>query len=295
MKLVKKIVEEYHIDIINAQSSKDRYITIFVRLFFGVKSKLFHTRRQYPLSSGGYLQRQLYVKGTDKIIVISNELKRIFITKGFPENHLQVIHNGIPIARYKQWDNEVVSELRIRFGINENDIVIGCISRLKRQEQLIRALAILNRPEVKVLFVGIKNGYFDSLCKELGVKNKIIYAGDVPPDKVLNYYRLLTINILASISDGFGLVLLEAMAMGTPVIATQSGGIIDVVKHELNGLLFNDGDIVRLRDNIIRLLDDSQLKKLVISNGHLTVQDFSMDKTILNYESFFSAQLRLIV
>lgn len=288
MKLVKSWIDKYEIEIINAQSSRDRYITIFLRLFYGVKAKLFHTRRQYPLSAGGFLQRLLYVKGTDKIIVISNELKRIFIGKGFPANHLHVIHNGIPQSRYSQWNEDMVQSLRVKLGIAKDDIVIGSISRLKLQEQIIHAVVFLNRPDVKVLFAGIKNGHFDELCSKLNIKNQIIYAGEVEPQTVLNYYKLLSVNILASITDGFGLVLLESMAMGTPVVATNFGGIRDVVQDGYNGLLFDNGDHKKLAQNIEAILGNNQLSENLKSNGAETVIKFNMDNTITNYEKFFT-------
>jgi len=294
IQLLKQWVNKNKIDVINAQSSKDRYITIFARMFYGVKARLFHTRRQYPMSAGGFLQRKLYVSGTDKIIVISDELKRIFIGKGFPTHHLHVIHNGIPAARYTQWNEQSVDQVRTRYGIQPADIVIGSISRLKQQEQIIRALAILNRPEIKVLFVGIDVGYFDKLCAELNIRNEIIYAGAVKADVVLNYYKLLTINILASTIDGFGLVLLEAMAMGAAIIATRFGGIIDVVHHEANGLLFNDGDCETLAHQIETLVDDETLRQRLIEQGYKTAfEEFSIEKTAERYESFFQEQIDL--
>lgn len=292
MQKLASFVTEHQIDVINAQSSKDRYITIFARMFYGVRSLLFHTRRQYPLSAGGFLQNLFYVRGTDKIIVISHELKRIFISKGFPEKHLQVIHNGIPLNRYAQWSEEDVKELKEQHGIAEGDIVIGSVSRLKKQEQLIRALPHLQMPQVKVLLAGVKEGTFDNLCSELGITNQVIYTGEVLPEKVLNYYKLLLVNVLVSTTDGFGLVLLEAMAMGCPVIATRFGGIVDVVQHEKNGLLFEDSDHYQLSQHIKRLLLEPNLRQQLIQAGYHTAQEtFSMDKTALNYENFFKSQM----
>lgn len=288
LKLVKSWVKKYEIEVINSQSSKDRYLTIFLRLFYGLKFKLFHTRRQYPLSAGGYLQRLFYVRGTDRIIVISNELKRIFIEKGYPAQHLHVIFNGIPESRYKQWSQERVQQLIAQYGISENDIVIGSISRLKRHEQIIRALVPLNRPEVKVLFVGIKKGQFDELCMKLNIKNPIIYAGEIEPKSVLNFYKLLSVNILPSITDGFGLVLLESMAMGTPVIATNFGGIKDVVQDNYNGLLYEDGNHMKLAQCIRSIIDNKQLAESLKSNGFTTITKFTIENTILNYEKLFS-------
>jgi len=288
---LKSIVEEHQIEVINAQSSKDRYITIFARMFYGVRALLFHTRRQYPLSAGGFLQNSFYVKGTDKIILISHELKRIFIKKGYPDKHLKVIHNGIPVSRYNQWNEQDVVELKQLYGIQTGDLVVGSISRLKRHEQLIWAIKDLAMPNVKVLLVGVKEGHFDTLCTELGITNQVIYAGEVVPEKVLNYYKLLTVNILPSITDGFGLVLLESMAMGCPVVATRFGGILDVVQHKENGLLFDDGDYHQLAVHIKSVLYDLDLRNALIQKGFVTIQTFTMNNTTRNYETFFEEQI----
>ncbi len=294
IRLLKFWVNSYNLEVINGQSSKDRYITIFARMFYGVKARLFHTRRQYPMSVGGYLQRKFYVAGTDKIITISEELKQIFVKKGFPANHIHVIHNGIPAWRYQQWSEIEVNRLRNEHHIRPGEIVIGSVSRLKRQDQILRAMAVVNRPEIKILIVGVEVGYFDSLCKTLSLKNPVIYTGAVNGQCVLNYYKLLTVNILASISDGFGLVLLEAMAMGAAVIATRFGGIIDVVKHDVNGLLFNDGDCETLAEQIKMLIDDQTLRQRLVENGYKTaLEEFSIEKTALCYESFFKEQIEL--
>ncbi|MBX2893823.1 MAG: glycosyltransferase family 4 protein [Cyclobacteriaceae bacterium] len=292
IQLLVKWTHEYNIHVINAQSSKDRYITIFARWFYGIKSRLFHTRRQYPMSVGGYVQRKFYVAGTDKIISISEGLKQIFVKKGFPAAHIKVIHNGMPAARYQQWSETEVDRLRTLYGIKPGEIVVGSISRYKRQEQIIKAMALLNKPEIKIVTAGLDEGYLDSFCKEFNLKNPVIYAGAVKGDSVLNYYKLLTVNILASVSDGFGLVLLEAMAMGTPVIATRFGGITDVVKHDVNGLLFNDGDCETLARHIDMLISNPSLRQRLVEQGYKTAYDeFSIEKTAANYELLFQQHL----
>lgn len=296
IRLLKLWVEKYSIDVINAQSSKDRYITMIARLFYGVKALLFHTRRQYPKSAGGYFQRLLYVKGTDKIIMISEELKRIFVSKGFPEKHLHVIQNGIPASRYQQWSGQEVIALKKLHGIKDDDVVIGSVSRFKKQEQLIRALKTLNMPHVKVILVGpgILPGHFDALCTKLGIENQVIFVGDISPDKVLNYYKLLTVNILPSTSEGFGLVLLEAMALGAAVVATNFGGIKDVVKHGVNGLLFEDDNLGELAGHIRVLLQNETYRNQLIEQGYNTAfEEFTIEKTASKYESFFTNQIAL--
>ena len=287
MRIIRDIVYEHHIDIINAQSSKDRYAAIFARWRYGLNVKVIHTRRQKPESFGGFLKNLLYKVGTDKMIVISDELKKIFIRKGFPSNHLHVIYNGIPLSRFENRNEEIVEKLRIKYQISENDIVIGSVSRLKNQEQIIRALK-LQPPNYVLLFVGIKNGVFDQLIADLNIKNRIIYAGMVEGDEVLYHYQLMKVNILASTMDGFGLALIEAMGMGIPVIGTNYGGIKNVIKDGWNGLLFEDNHIDQLSEKIELIVKNHSLREKLVKNAKKDLSErFSIERTVSEYENFF--------
>lgn len=287
-KALQKIVEEEKIDLIDVQASKDRYIAAWSKWFYGVKIPIVYTRRQDPKSSLGALQRKFYVKSTEKIIVISQGLKEIFVRKGYPENHLHIIHNGIPEKRFEQWSEKQMQEFRSQFGLTEKDIVIGSVSRMKEQDQIIRAVKLLNRPEIKLLFAGIDKGSLDAIIQEVDLTNEVIYAGMVPNEKVLNIYRLLDLNILASTMDGFGLVLVEAMAMGCPVIGTRFGGIKDVIQNEKNGFLFENNNIEELADKIRQVIEDKALKNRFIEAGKQTAfNEFTIDKTVEKHEAFF--------
>jgi glycosyltransferase involved in cell wall biosynthesis len=99
---------------------------------------------------------------------------------------------------------------------------------------------------------------------------------------------LLTVNILPSTTDGFGLVLIEAMACGVPVIGTDFGGISDVIQNEISGLLFKDEDHAGLANAIERCINDATLRERLITNGKKRAfEDFAIERTIENYEKFF--------
>jgi glycosyltransferase involved in cell wall biosynthesis len=285
---IRQAVRKHSIEIINAQSSFDRYTSIFANLFFRLNVKIVHTRRQNPLSAGGWLQRWFYVRFTSSIVVISQGLKDIFVSKGFPSNHLRVIHNGIPESRLAQWDEKTVNEFKQSINIQKDELVVGCVSRFKEQPQIIAAVAGLNNPNIKLVFAGIEQAQIAPFVQQFGLKNEVICLGDVPGEKVLSLYRTFDINILASTMDGFGLVLIEAMAMECPVIATNFGGIADVVQNGENGFLFENGDIEGLALKIQTLLTNQAIRAKFITNGKDTAfHKFSMKNTIINYEQYF--------
>jgi glycosyltransferase involved in cell wall biosynthesis len=289
MRHIRDIVQQYDIQIINAQSSKDRYLSILARWWYKLPVKLVHTRRQKSESVGGWLQNQFYVRGTDAIVTVSHQLKQDFISRGFPPNHLHVILNGMDTKRFVEQSNPTtIALLRSKFNLLADDVVVGCISRRKKQEQLLQALALLPS-NLKVLFVGIEPHCLDETAKQLSLKNTIIYAGMVPTNEVLNYYALCSVNVLPSTMDGFGLTLIEAMGMGVPVVGTRAQGIIDVIgSNEKNGLLFDDNNIAQLADKLRIALFDNKRRQELIAAGYKAVQDeFSIERTITEYEHFF--------
>lgn len=288
MRQIQDVVQRYKIQIINAQSSRDRYTAIFANWFFKLDVSVVHTRRQRPLSMGGFLQRWLYVKGTSAIITVSDQLKKNFVDMGYPPDHIKVIYNGLPKAHFERRDESIIQQLKKQFDVKEGDRIIGCVSRMKEQPQLVAALPLLPT-DIRLLFVGINPGSLDEVAKKHGVEDRIIYAGKVGPDEIMNYYPLFTINVLPSTMDGFGLSLIEAMSAGIPVVATRSVGIIDVLDKERNGLWFEDGNSTQLAEKLLLILNDKKVRNQLIQQGYKAAYEtFSIERTLDNYEAFFN-------
>ncbi len=280
-----KIVKECHVDIISVQGSVDRYVAVFSKIF-GHKANITITRRQ-RVRHNNVFKRWLQQRFSKKIIVNSEGLKQLMIRKGFKKENLTVINNGLPAGNYKM-DDAIVNELRLKYGIEKNDRIIGCVSRLKRQDQLVKVLEMLGK-EYKVLFVGIDKDSFQKKWERTKIPDsRVIFTGLIEDrNLVLQHYPLMAVNVLASEMDGFGLVLLEAMAMGVPVIGSDYGGIPSVIQNGLNGYIFRNDDLHELRDRILEVVNNRTLREKFIKEGQQTVDHFSQEKTVTGYESFF--------
>lgn len=288
MRHLKEIVQTYDIDLINAQASLDRYATIFSRWFYKLDVKLVHTRRQKPESDGLWIQNWLYSKKTDKIVAVSEGVKQGLVKLGLPSDHIKVIHNGTPESKYQHIDSRITNELKSYYNIKEGDRVIGCVSRKKKQIQILQALKYLDFP-VKMIFIGIPEpSQFAELKEQYSVPHQVFFEGKIPPDRVLSHYDLFDINILASTMEGLSQSLLEAMAMGVPVIATAASGNLDLIDDGVNGLLFKDGHPEQIAERIRLLYQHPEKMELLKRNGKITaLEDYSIEKTIDKYESFF--------
>lgn len=287
---IKSIVRNYRIDLINAQSSKDRYASVLCRWIYQLDTKVIHTRRQLSLSVGGPIQNLFYVNGTDKIVAVGNGVKKSLEQGGVPGKHIKVIFNGTPSDKYSSLNEQYLKKLRQKFDIKPSDLVIGCISRRKLQDQLLSALNHLNKP-AKVIFVGIKED--DELRRIIGgfkLPHKVFFEGNVPSSEAINYLPLFSMSVLCSVTEGLSQSLLEAMYMGVPVIGTRASGNTDVIKNGINGFLFENGDLIDLAGKITELDEDKLLWHRMSSEGRRTVKNsFTIEKTVSNYENFFTA------
>jgi glycosyltransferase involved in cell wall biosynthesis len=291
---IKALIKREHIQLINAQSSRDRYVGPILNAFGGTNVKIVQTRRQNPkLMTGAnrFFQNIFNNYFCDKIVVVSNELKRIFIERGIKAHKIKVIHNGTPTEQYIE-DTALIHALREKHGISKEDTVIGCVARYKNQPQLVKALKHLPA-NWKVLYVGLdEESYRNRFPDEpdiLDVPQEVICTGIIENKReVIQYYKLMTVNVLPSTMDGFGLTLVESMAMETPVVATNYAGIKDVVQSEENGLLYENENYDMFAQQIKRLVIDKALREKLIQNGKKTAfETFSIENTIDKYEAFF--------
>ena len=176
-------------------------------------------------------------------------------------------------------------------------LYVGRIAGNKRIDLLIRALAQLQRSNVLLLVVGdvvmneaarILHPELEALAAQLGVGNQVVFTARVP--EVTPYLHLADIVLLPSQHEGFGVPVAEAMAAGTPVIASASGALpwvlgADASNGSPGGLLFREGNVDDLTTQIARLLDDPKLRNQLVAQGRARVQRFSapqFEQNVLN-------------
>ncbi len=289
IKAIDHLVRLEKIDIVNAQESRDRYSVILSKIIFGWKAKIILTRRQ-RVATNNFFKRWFHVRYSEKIIVISEGLQQLVKRKGFPLSHTHVIHNGLPIDQYVL-SRETIEQLRSKYRLAVNEVVIGCVARPKRQDQMVNALKVLPKGW-KMLFVGLSESAFKEKWPKIEtdeIRDQLIFTGTIEDKSlVLHHYCLMNVHILPSQMDGFGLTSLEAMAMGVPVIGSNYGGIPDVIQHGENGFIFENDNIPQLAEQIKELVLHKQLRDRFIEKGFdSALNKFSIKKTVDNYEQFF--------
>lgn len=197
---------------------------------------LHSVEEQRSLGSGSevvkYLEKTM-VQKADKIITVSNSMKEFLIKLGYPQEKIVVCYNGCDPEKYdpKKVKKEKLEKLREYYGIKEGEKVIFFIGRLtwiKGVKNLIKAMPLVLKdfPESKLIILGKGEEYSElvELSKKLGISDKVKIRSEwVSEEERILHYALADVCVFPSISEPFGIVSLEAMAMRKPVVVGAAG------------------------------------------------------------------------
>jgi len=230
---------------------------------------------------------------TDKIVALTNGEKEDYIAhKVARKEKLAVISSGVDLNRFKEPSSEEKKNLKKELGIPENSLVVGTVGRLvlvKGPEFLIEASKIIvsKYPDTYFLFAGdgpLRQSLEKKACR-MGVKKNIIFLGW--RDDVSKIISIFDIFVLPSLNEGMGRVLIEAMALRKPVVASRVGGIPDLVSHGKNGFLVQPKNPMELAKYIQHLLEDRGKREKMGSAGQETIFNFSKERMIEDTEKLY--------
>jgi glycosyltransferase involved in cell wall biosynthesis len=185
-----------------------------------------------------------------------------------PRRRVEVVPLGIDLDRVRASAGRG-AELRRREGLDPGPVVgmAGWIWPWKGQDVFLRAAAAIAAAVPTARFVivgGIGDGTFrtqlDRLVAELGLDGRVVFAGDRP--EVYDWFDAMDVAVHASWGEAFGLVLVEAMALGTPVVATSAGGPSEIVEDGTSGFLVPPGDHAAMAGAIARALAPAEATAL---------------------------------
>lgn len=224
-----------------------------------------HTDHSQILAKTKYpgVYRWIWKNLVDYSITVSEDLERHLVSRyGVDSGLVRTIPNGIDTGRFAGGGG--TGELRKELGISEGDRVIGTIGRLMRQKgmpYLLEAFRILRQGASDTTLVIVGDGEeragLEQRARELGISDKVVFAGirrDIPD--LLAMFDIFT---LASLWEGQPITIMEAMAAGRPIVATDAGGSAEVLDDGRCGIIVPVKDPGALAGSIRSLLDDPEL------------------------------------
>lgn len=295
-----EVIEREKIDLVHARSRVPAWLAWLAAR---------RTNRPFVTTCHGYYSKHLFsrVMGWGKrVIVISNVIGRHMIDDfGVSPEKIRLIHRGVDLTQF-----EIAGKSpEPNAGSKKFKIInIGRLSPIKGQLEFIKAVHELRRtlPSLEVLIVGSegenKSKYTDLLRKtiqQLNLESCVKLLGtrrDIP--ELLAQSDLLVLSTI--VPEAFGRVIIEAGAVGTPVVATNQGGVLDIIDHEKNGLLVTPGDSNEMAEAMLRILKDPDTARRYAENLKRKVQtEFSADqmteKTLKVYDEVMGEKKILVI
>jgi glycosyltransferase involved in cell wall biosynthesis len=243
-----------------------------------------------------------YLKKIDALITPSHSTWDYFIKElSLDPNKFVIIPNCVDTDRFRPLNSDHIKE---KFGFEDKTIlmVISRLLRSKGIDILIKAFDSLTKKYNDLLLLiggcGPYEKNLKNLVKSLNISDRVKFLGFVPDDKLVEYYNLADIFILPSLgtygkkkfySEAFGIVLIEAMACGIPVITADVPGCNEVVKNGINGLLAHPDSPEDLAEKIEMYLNDTQLiKKYGKKAREDVIENYSWDVIVTKMVNLYN-------
>jgi glycosyltransferase involved in cell wall biosynthesis len=218
------------------------------------------------------------LRAADRVITVSRAFAQELVHIGIPPERICVLHNSIDAATHAKACGRRESALKASLGLKGDEQIVLSVGRLSREKahaDAIIALAYLRHlyPEINAKLIIVGDGperdSIERLVRTLALGKKVMLVGRV--NDTLPYYAISDLMVLPSHSEGSPNVLLEAMATGVPVVATEVGGVPEIIAHDWSGLLVAPRNPRNMAEAIARVLKDAQLAQRLARNARAEV------------------------
>jgi len=248
----------------------------------GTRARLVATRRVALPLRRNPLTRWKYSR-PERIIAVSERVRRVLLTGGIAESRIGVVRSGVDITRPPSPAREATL---VALGANRRQPLVVMVSALvpphKDPATFVAAVATARALgcECRALLIGAGPLAAATLraCRRAQVDDVVLLTGarrDAP-----ELLAAADLAVLSSRDEGLGTTLLDAMLAGVPVVATAAGGVREVVRDGVDGLLVPVGDGVALGAAIVRVLSDAGLRAALVDSGRQRVREFSIERTV---------------
>lgn len=225
------------------------------------------------------------LKSCDLIIPVSHyTAQKIMEMHGVDERKIKVLNNCLDpfLPLGKEFSND--SSIRAKYGFSDNDMILFTLSRLSSKERykgydkVMQALVAVKKkyPNAKYLLAGSydvdEKKYIDEMVVSLGLTNTVVMTGFIPDEELVAYFTNANVYIMPSMKEGFGIVFIEAMYYGLPVIAGDRDGSVDALCNGELGLLVDPLDLKSIETAIEKVINN---KDSFVPDRKLLLENFS--------------------
>jgi glycosyltransferase involved in cell wall biosynthesis len=291
---VRDIVKQHDIHLVHSHDYRSDLITWALRRF--VRVPVMTTVHGWIINSAksrlivGLSQKAL--RSFDRVVAVSEGTKRRILGCGVPADKIAVIHNAIVTEDYDP-ARHAPGYLRARFNLPAEAVIVGSVGRLspeKGQVDMLEAARRIAAVRPRVYFVFTGDGPAEaglrSRVAEYGLSDRVLFTGNMKDARPV--FRDLDILALTSHTEGFPNVVLEALCMETPVLATDVGGTSEIIQDEVTGVLIPAKQPDRIEAGLLRLLDDrAGAERLMRAGRQAVFERFSFRQRVTREEALY--------
>ena len=238
------------------------------------------------------------------LVALTETVKKCYQEYEVPETKITEIPNGVSIESFNRKVDS--SRLRNKYGVEKTEILILTVGRYhikKGYEYIPEVSGILKDLgySFKWVIVGKGVNVLHSTLIERDVSNLVLLVEEIglknsneqekfvslPKESLIQLYKSADLFVMPSLLETFGMVLIEAMAAGLPIITTNSPGCRDVVTHGYNGLLVEPANATELANSIMEMIKSSQLKESLIRNSQNSIIKYDWGNITREYERLY--------
>jgi glycosyltransferase involved in cell wall biosynthesis len=286
-----RILKKHHPDIIHTHGYKTNVLGFLVAKLFKIPIVTtvhgLHSGRNKPMI---WASLKL-LRHFNRIIAVSDQIKGELRTQKVPPKKMITVRNVPPIKT--QENSTKASTFREEIGIPRNAKLIGFVGRLepiKGCSQFIRTIPRVTKSNPDSFFVVVGDGpernSLESLARQLRIENRVCFCGF--RDDPMNVFQSLDLYVLSSLSEGIPVAMLEAMSHGVPVIATRVGGIPEVIKDRVNGILVPPQNPMYLVESILESLNNpNEAAKRALEAKKTIINKYSIEKWVEKIQNIY--------
>jgi glycosyltransferase involved in cell wall biosynthesis/tRNA A-37 threonylcarbamoyl transferase component Bud32 len=296
-KIAQRIRQEKY-DLVHSHTSHGHSLVIGASFFLRKPPIRIVTRRlDFSIFRHNFLGMNIYkyTKGVDHIIAISQKVRDVLIKDGISPDKISIVHSGVDVDRFKGVKGDYILQ---EFSIPSGTPILGNVAYLvehKGQKYLIQAMSevVKKHPEIRLFILG--KGRLElqlkAMAEALNLERNIIFTGfrkDV--GAFLNIFNLL---VVSSVEEGLNSTILDALSLEVPVVATDAGGIPEVINNGETGILVPRADPEALASGILWMLSNPDQAKAMAKKGReKVIKQFSdkvmVEKNIQIYQKLIS-------
>jgi glycosyltransferase involved in cell wall biosynthesis len=237
-----------------------------------------------------------FIINSVRYVIVPSEFSKNEIINEFkvPKEKIIKIPNFISFENLK-----TRIDFKKKYKVDKYILAVGRFSKEKGFEYLLRSfkLVLEKRKDIKLVIIGGKRDYIriiEKLAKSLGIIDNILILSNVSDEEVYSAFKHAELVVVPSIYEPFGIVALEAMYFGKPIVAFKVGGLKEIVKNKFNGILVREKNVKELANAILKILDNPKMKKKFSKINKRFVKNFDSNNFVDFVNNFYDESVKKI-